>query len=568
VDFYAKPEDEIAAIRRAAHRSGCTVRTLRRAPGRLEIVGGLSRVAAVGPLATMGELVCRDGWGAARLLLSLAIEDSRTPGARALAARLRSSVASDDEYARAVHAFVGRIPFVREAGEIFQSGGFTIRRNAGDCDDHFRLAYALAAAGGIRAALGVLHHGSRVPAGKQGPSHAVALLWIDGGWRFSETTIKAALGEHPNDAALRLGLTSERTDIAKELVIMTEKDLPAVPVGFAGRNTSAQVALDAEALRRLGYLADDAPVCQMTDPTFAVFRRAVLAFQLATGLVPDGLVGPTTRGELARSLTSAGVEGFDYSTAATSSSPVPAIRLSADISDAFLLAVIAMADGFRARGARASAEDWLAVWSAESGIANIPNRAGEPYFGLNQMGLREQKRCGFSAGKDAWLALTLEEQLPFVACFYESAAKMGGGPSVFRDAGSLYVANIAPGLIGRARDPSAALYSYRPIEGMPSLHATDAEWATYNKTHSDPYAENRGLDRQKKGFISVDDMRVSVEWQARNSPRFAEVRSRVRALGAAPSTPSTPGLGGGAVASLLFVASGIGLSYAYSRGWL
>lgn len=544
------------------------MRTLRRAPGRLEIVGGLSRVSAVGPLATVGELACRDGWGAARLLLSLAIEDSQTPGARALAARLRSSVASDDEYARAVHAFVGRIPFVRERGEIFQSGGFTIGRNAGDCDDHFRLAYALAAAGGIRAALGVLHHGSRVPADKQGPAHAVALLWVDGGWRFAETTVDAALGENPNDAARRLGLTSDRTDIAKELVIMTEKDLPAVPAGFAARNTSAQVALDAEALQRLGYLAEDAPVCQMTDPTFAVFRRAVLAFQIATGLVPDGLVGPKTRGELARSLTSAGVEGFDYPGIGALDVAAVAIKHSADISDAFLLLVIAMVEGFRARGARASAEDWLAVWTAESGIANIPNHAGEPYYGLNQMGIREQKACGFTAGKDAWLALTLEEQLPFVACFYESAAKMGGGPSVFRDAGSLYVANIAPGLIGHARDPSFALYSYRPIAGMPSLHASDAEWATYNKTHSDPYAENRGLDRQKKGFISVDDMRIAVEGQARNSPRFAEVRARVRALGAAPSTPSTPGIGGGAVASLLFVASGIGISYAYARGWL
>ncbi len=542
------------------------MRTLHRAPGSVAVIDGISRIEGSGPVATLGELECRDGWAAARLLLCLAIEDAQTPGARALAAELRSRSSSDEDFAKDVHAFVSRIPFIREKGEIFQSGAITIGRDGGDCDDHFRLAYALGAAGGLRSALGVLHHGvAGVPVEKRGPAHAVALFYVGGGWTFAETTVAACLGENPNDAARRLGLTTERSDIAKEIRIMTEQDLPPVPGGYAARNSAHQVSLDAQALQRLGFLrVDEAAAQRMTDPTFSVLRGAVLAFQLAHGLAPDGLLGPHTRATLAQVLSenAPASAGFEYSTIGALGAP----RLTADLTDAFLLGVRDMAARYRARGATAAAEDWLAVWDAESTIRNIPNHAGEPYYGLNQMGLTEQKNAGFTAGKDAWLALSLEEQLPFVDRFYESAAKMGGGPSVFRDAGSLYVANIAPGLIGHARDPSFALYSYRPIAGMPSLHASDAEWAAFNKTHSDPYAENRGLDRQKKGFISVDDMRIAVT--SGRGARFIEARDRVRALGAAPaSTP--PGLPiGNIIASLAFLGVGGALYYGVHQGWL
>ena len=554
MDFYASPEEEIAATRRAALRAGCSVRSLRRGSARVAVIGGLSRVVGDNTPATIGELACRNGWAAARLLLALAIEDARSPGAVELARELRAGAASEGEYARIVHAYVGRIPFVRERGEIFQSGGMTIRRNAGDCDDHFRLAYALGVAGGLRAALGVLHHGTDVPVSKQGPAHAVALFYVEGGWTFAETTVEACWGENPNDATRRLGLTNERSDIAKELRIMTEQDLPDPPRGFRARNSSAQVALDARALQVLGYLSADAPVCQMTDPTFAIFRRAVLAFQLARGLAPDGLVGPHTREILGRDLVAAGAE-LEYPTMGEVVGGAP--KASAHLTDEFLRMVAAMAERFRARGATAAAEDWLQVWTYESGINShqqtrvINPSTGKAFdnAGINQMGGGERRACGFGGSLEEWLALSNEEQLPFVECYYESALKTGGTDArAYRGGGSVYVATFAPAHLRHSGEPSFPLYSEA---STPKL-----------------YQANRGLDRGGKKFISVDDMRLALERVSRD-PLFVEARERVRALGAAPASPeAAPGATGGLVASLVFVGAGGALAYAYARGWL
>lgn len=548
MEFYASPEEEIAAIRRAAARSGCGVQSLNRGTARLHVVEGISRIDPGGDVATLGDIMCADGWGAARLLLALAIEDSRTPGARMLAARLRGSL-DDESFARAVHAFVSAIPFVREKGEIFQSGAITIGRNAGDCDDHFRLAYALGVAGGLRSALGVLFHGKEAPPSHQGPAHAAALFYVGGGWQFAETTVAARFGEHPNDAARRLGLTSARSDIAKETRIMTEQDLPPAPDGYRKHvgNSAAQVSLDAQALQLLGYLAADAPAAQMTDPTFTVLRRAVLAFQLATGLAPDGLLGPHTRAVLGSEVAKV-APSFDYHAIGE----VVGAGASAHLSDDFLRLVAAMADRFRAQGAKAAAEDFLQVWTYESGIANVQTNArnaqGVRYSnaGINQMGSTERKNCGFTGTLEDWLALSLEAQMPFVDCFYRSAAVMGGGAKAFRDAGAVYVATFAPAFLGHSGEPNFPLYS----------------------SPSENYRANRGLDVGGKGYISVDDMRLALQRVSR-SALFLDARARIRALGAAPAAPSGGGsIGGGAVASLLFLGVGGGLALAYSRGWL
>ncbi len=291
MQFYASQAAEAAALRRAVARSGCGVRSLSVTPGRVA-----------------SDLACVDGWAAARLLLALAIEDAQTPGARKLAAMLRARAPSDEGFARAVHAFVlGRVRFEREEGELFQSGAWTLNHGYGDCDDHFRLIYAVAVAGGLPAALALLHHG-REP--DEGPAHATACVELDGTWTWLETTVAARFGEPPNDAAARLGLTDERTDIASEVVIMTEADLPPVPPGFRERNAPDRVTLDARALQRLGYLGSDTPECLLGDPTAPALRRAVLAFQRDQGLTPDGLLGDQeTRPALARALRSIGEVG-------------------------------------------------------------------------------------------------------------------------------------------------------------------------------------------------------------------------------------------------------------------
>ncbi len=528
--------DEAAAVKRAARRAGCRLRSLRRKGPRL-----------------VGELACDDGWAAARLLLALAEEDARTPGARALAAQIRGGQ-DDETFARALHAYVKEhVRFEPEEGEVFQSGAFTLTNGVGDCDCHFRLLYGLAHAGGLPGALGVLHRGQSAPADKQGPAHAAVILCPRGQpCAWAETTVDAEYGESPNDAAARLGL--HRTDIAKEVVIMsTDTDLPPPPDGFRGRQSARQVLLDAEALRRLGYLARDA-FGDFCDPTDPVLRRAVLAFQLAHNLHPDALLGDReTRPAIAAALQSAApevTEGFHYSfggappsAPATTIGEVAATKLTADLSDEFLRDVIAMATRFRARGATASAEDFLLVWLSESGIRNIPNVAGAPFGGLNQMGPQERANAGFRGTFADWLTLSLVDQLPFVERYYVSAA--AGHDERYRDATSLYVANFAPGLLAHADDPDFALY----------------------RSPSQAYNGNRQLDVKHKGYISVDDLRLALE-RASGQARWTEVRARIRAMGGGSSGSTTSSVARTVAGVLMVVGLVGGVVAARHYGWV
>lgn len=518
------------------------------------------------PSRVHGSLECRDGWAAAQLLLALSEEDAATNGAIALAASLRRG-ASDEAYAREVHAFVKRhVRFEREVGEIFQSGAYTLNQGVGDCDDHFRLVYGLAVAGGIRSDLGILHHGTvGVPVDDQGPAHAAALLL--GKW--AETTVNAFFGERPNDAAARLGLTTKRSDIAREIVIMSASDLPPLPPGFRERHDPRQVVLDCEALQRLGYLTKDAPLCALVDPTEPMIRRAVLAFQIARGITADGLLGPETRGAIAKVERAAAGSSRPPGIGALVDPRVPPPADASDISDEFLELTKAMAERFQEKGARATAEDFLRVWFVESaGLRNVQNFGGEPYAGINQMGPQERKNAGFFGTLRDWLELPIERQLPFVEKFYVGAA--AGHFDRFRDAASLYVANIAPAHIAFAGDPDHALYRYRPeIPGMPLLGAPESEWVAFNRSHSDPYAENHGLDRARKGFISVGDMGLAVRAGSASSPRWGRIETRIRAMGGgtSPLSPIARLPSGSSGAGTAIVLVGMGLATAAITWW-
>ncbi len=552
VPFYASPRDEQLAIRRAAARSGCKLRRVRHEPARV-VVGSDGASAldeAGGALSVVSRISCKDGWQAARLLLALAIEDSRTKGAADLARQLRALAPSDEAFARAIQSFVQtHIRFVRENGELFQSGGMTLARGVGDCDDHFRLAYAIGRAGGLDGALGILHHGvDAMPVSRRGPAHAGSVFCLADGCVWAETTVSAHFGEEPNAAARRLGLTKERDDIAAEVVMLKEEDLPPLPENFRSRNNPAQVLLDCEALQRLGdYPAASALVC---DPTAPALRLAVMRFQKRSGIVADGLLGPATRLTLARKLSVAGVEGFGYPGMGSLGEPAGA---SGHLTDRYLLMVKAMADRFREQGATAAAEDFLQVWTFESGINShqqtnvVDPRTGLRYgnAGINQMGETERRNTGFPPDSlAAWLALSNEEQHTFVERFYQSAARMGGGARAFRDAGSVYVATFAPAFLSHSGEPDFPLY----------------------RAPSKEYAANRGLDRAKKGYISVADMGAALETASR-SPVFLEARARIRALGAAPATPPG-GIGAGGVVGVALLVGIAGAVAAHVKGWL
>jgi len=273
-------EDEARSLRVAAARARCRVVSL------------VARPSASGPVLA-GRVECPDGWAAARMLVAAAAEDAKTVGARDLALELRRGAPDDESFARRVHAYVlEHVAFVREAGEVFAAPWYTLGVGAGDCDDHARLTYAILAAGGVPARLAFLS-----PKGSPGPSHVVAQAGAGGAWHWLETTVAARFGEHPMAAATRLGIRLQRRDIATEVRTMSEKDLPPIPPTFHG----GDVTRDARALADLGYLCDSfaaAPV-DARDP---VFRKALLAFQVARGVAPDGLIGPESRGEIAEAM--------------------------------------------------------------------------------------------------------------------------------------------------------------------------------------------------------------------------------------------------------------------------
>lgn len=482
----------------------------------------------------VGLVSCDDGWQAARLLLAMAEEDARTPGAHELAARIRAEHPSDLDFAQAVQRFGQRVPFVREKGEVFQSGALTLARGAGDCDDHFRLVYAVARAGGLRGALALTHHGADAPPGKQGPTHAVAQLCVGGRCEWAETTVAARWGEHPFAAARRLGLLSERDDVAREVRVMTpEDDLMPIPEGFRSRNNPAQVAYDAEALRRLGFLAADAVVAK-GDPADLTLRRAVHAFQCSRGLAADGLLGPVTRTHIARALQAEGIGDL---------TPPPAkgptrVFLHSDAREIlarayrdefgrepsageldFGLAVAFFESGY----GRAGAADWAALgqfasWAAE-GLYN---------WGALQSGTPgDGKRQGRDAGRPVFFYVYPSD--------YEAARAMlrslGGG----RRADWL-----AAAATGNARAVAAVMKRHGYYEGF---HVGPGKLGTNGRT------AERGFKEEASDEIAeaknIDDYAGALE-------RFRRV---VTGPGGVPDPSPAPGAGsaGGAIVAGLFV---------------
>lgn len=183
-------------LARAAERAGC-------------------RVVARGTLRDGGrtwpvvEMECPDNAAAIRFLNEAAPLDASDPEVRDLALRLRRAHPELVAFLRAVQAFVkAGARFLREARETFQHTLYTLRRRAGDCDDHARAVVALAVAGGAKGrVVGV--------ANSQGKVAHVAPVVFDGTrWQWAETTIDASFGEHPRAAARRLGVI--RPDIWSE----------------------------------------------------------------------------------------------------------------------------------------------------------------------------------------------------------------------------------------------------------------------------------------------------------------------------------------------------------------
>lgn len=166
--------------------------------------------------ATGGLMVdCPSYAARARMLDARAWADALyDPAVRMLALAITRDLPELDaeSIARTVHAAVrDRVRYVGEAGELIQDPIVTWEMAAGDCDCQTRLVLGLLRSLGVGAALvgfevdgtglGGVEVRHACPTWERGPGD---LVWM-------ETTLPARFGEHPLDAAERLG--AQRTDL-------------------------------------------------------------------------------------------------------------------------------------------------------------------------------------------------------------------------------------------------------------------------------------------------------------------------------------------------------------------
>lgn len=452
---------------------------------------------------------CPDGWAAARMLTALAESDVLRPDVQQIALMLRVAAPSDDAFARAVQAFVkANVAFVREKGEVFTGPAVTLGAGFGDCDDHARLVYAVAKAGGIPARMALLYR-----RGAPGPSHAVAQLGVSGAWWWAETTVDALFGEQPFDAAKRLGLLGERQDIATEVQTMSDKDLPPAPKTL--RSTAQQIRADAQALEALGYICDLATAEDIERADDPRFRQAVADFQRARGgLTIDGLIGPNTRNAIADALVKAGAPG-ELAAGYIAGLGEIAVKYSGHLSSEFFRNVEAMASRMREKGADVNAVDFLNAWLSESGIGKAKHgHGGLDYHGLNMMHGPNLPGLGWTLGGHAFGEADPADQIVYIERFYVQMVKafLGGDWSKLNNATALYLMNFLPAYTKHADNPDYVLARKGEANG----------W----------WRDNPVFDPERKGYIEVADLTRQLERVQKQSPAYwSEVVMRAQLEG-------------------------------------
>ena len=134
------------------------------------------------------------------LLGDLATWDARLPAVRRLAELASAGARTPAEAAAAMQRYVqDRVRFAGEIGEVFSPALHTLAIGAGDCDDSARVLAAMMRSMGLRARLQTLPEDGA-------PLHVAAQALVGGRWTWYETTLRARPGEHPVDAARRLGV--------------------------------------------------------------------------------------------------------------------------------------------------------------------------------------------------------------------------------------------------------------------------------------------------------------------------------------------------------------------------
>ncbi|MFI5299415.1 MAG: hypothetical protein ACHREM_15085 [Polyangiales bacterium] len=141
-----------------------------------------------------------------------------------------------------------------------------------------------------------------------------------------------------------------------------------------------------------------------------------------------------------------------------------------------------------ARALRMQPADLLAVLASESGLdphrTNPANSDNPTATGLNQLTSMANDSVGITEAQRRYVRyLPVSEQLPLVYKYFASVGYTKAG-KVYPNASTIYAANFAPNRIGSGSDDQVL---YRREEGA-------------------PYEENKSLDREGKGTITIGDM--------------------------------------------------------------
>lgn len=212
--------------------------------------------------------------------------------------------------------------------------------------------------------------------------------------------------------------------------------------------------------------------------------------------------------------------------------------------------------------------DLLAVLFAESALDPAAVNRGADGFpvavGLNQITGILNSALGISEAQRQTMPLwPVREQLPYVRkSFLVSGVKGYALP----DAGALYLMNFAPGRASQGFGGDVVLYD--------------------STKHPKEYAANKGADREKKGWISLENMRQMLRSSVASSAFQAalaryqgvtgdtsppRILSPTGAAPPAPPAPPTPGGGGAGDSSvdgttLALAAIGLGAAVVALRG--
>lgn len=193
---------------------------------------------------------------------------------------------------------------------------------------------------------------------------------------------------------------------------------------------------------------------------------------------------------------------------------------SQELSSAFFRGLWQKAQDWKSKGMPAGPEIFLNVWANESGIRSDTSACNPPYnnAGLNGMGEQERGNVGFHDGFDAWVALTPEEQLPYVLRFFDQNIPATLGWSNVDRAGTLYLLNFLPRYMGHRNEPGYVLAARDGPNG--DNHPSSQAW----------YKANSGLDFGGKGYIEVADMDRAMA-SAANSQAYKSAVARLYAEG-------------------------------------